>query len=154
MVLQKFAGYSLKTPTRIRKAMSKKIAALMQAEGEKFIAASVERTATRRRKREAIFQLIEPFAGYAFNKAHSAVYGTIAYQTAYLKANYPHEYMTAVLSQRRHARAHRRGRRGVRAPRHRGPAAGRQPRAASDFELRGHVADGAERRSSASGWRT
>ncbi len=49
-------------------------------------------------RRGPIFDLIEPFAGYAFNKAHSACYGTIAYQTAYLKANYPHEYMTAVLS--------------------------------------------------------
>src|SRR5205814_1013593 len=43
--------------------------------------------------------LIEPFAGYAFNKAHSYSYGTIAYQTAYLKANYPEEYLTAVLRQ-------------------------------------------------------
>ena len=85
------------------------------------------RTATAKRTRRAIFDLIEPFAGYAFNKAHSAVYGTIAYQTAYLKANYPHEYMTAVLSQRRRARAHRRGRRRVRAPRHRRAAARRQP---------------------------
>jgi DNA polymerase-3 subunit alpha len=97
MVMQKIAGYSLKDGDAIRKAMSKKVAELMKAEGEKFVAASIkngysEGDAT------AIFQLIEPFAGYAFNKAHSAVYGTIAYQTAYLKANYPHEYLTAVLS--------------------------------------------------------
>ncbi len=97
MVMQKIAGYSLKDGDAIRKAMSKKVAEAMRAEGEKFVAASIkngysEADAT------AIFQLIEPFAGYAFNKAHSAVYGTIAYQTAYLKANYPHEYLTAVLS--------------------------------------------------------
>jgi len=97
LVLQKFAGYSLKDADAIRKAMSKKIAALMQEEGEKFIAAAV-RNGYRREEAEQIFELIEPFAGYAFNKAHSACYGTIAYQTAWLKANYPHEYMTAVLA--------------------------------------------------------
>ncbi len=97
MVMQKFAGYSLKDGDSIRKAMSKKVAELMKAEGEKFVAASVKNGYTEPEAR-AIFELIEPFAGYAFNKAHSAVYGTIAYQTAYLKANYPHEYMTAVLA--------------------------------------------------------
>ncbi len=97
MVMRKFAGYSLKDGDAIRKAMSKKVAALMQAEGEKFVAASVKNGYSEDEAR-AIFDLIEPFAGYAFNKAHSAVYGTIAYQTAYLKANYPHEYMTAVLT--------------------------------------------------------
>jgi DNA polymerase-3 subunit alpha len=96
MVMQKFAGYGLADADGVRKAMSKKIAELMQKEGEKFIKASVKNGYTPK-EAEAIFQLIEPFAGYAFNKAHSAVYGTIAYQTAYLKANYPHEYMTAVL---------------------------------------------------------
>jgi DNA polymerase-3 subunit alpha len=96
-VLQKFAGYELKDADAIRKAMSKKIASLMQEEGEKFIAAAVNNGYTQA-EAQAIFTLIEPFAGYAFNKAHSAVYGTIAYQTAYLKANYPHEYMTAVLT--------------------------------------------------------
>jgi len=96
-ILQKFAGYSLKDADAIRKAMSKKIAALMQAEGEKFVAAAVKNGYTEAEAR-AVFDLIEPFAGYAFNKAHSACYGTIAYQTAYLKANYAHEYMTAVLA--------------------------------------------------------
>jgi len=97
LVLQKFAGYSLKDADAIRKAMSKKIASLMEAEGEKFIAAAVK-NGYENAQATAIFDLILPFAGYAFNKAHSACYGTIAYQTAYLKANYPHEYMTAVLS--------------------------------------------------------
>ncbi len=97
LVMQKFAGYELKDADAVRKAMSKKIAALMQAEGEKFIAAAVANGYSQGEAR-AVFDLIEPFAGYAFNKAHSACYGTIAYQTAYLKANYPHEYMTAVLS--------------------------------------------------------
>jgi DNA polymerase-3 subunit alpha len=97
LTLQKFAGYELKDADGIRKAMSKKIASLMQEEGDKFIAAAVK-NGYAREQAQAIFTLIEPFAGYAFNKAHSACYGTIAYQTAYLKANYPHEYMTAVLS--------------------------------------------------------
>ncbi len=97
LVLEKFAGYSLKDADAIRKAMSKKIASLMQAEGEKFIAAAMQKGYTKE-EAEAIFTLIEPFAGYAFNKAHSACYGTIAYQTAWLKAHYPHEYMTAVLA--------------------------------------------------------
>ncbi|HEY8172882.1 MAG TPA: DNA polymerase III subunit alpha [Dehalococcoidia bacterium] len=97
LVLQKFAGYSLKDADAIRKAMSKKVTSLMQAEGAKFIAAAVKNGYAEDEARR-IFELIEPFAGYAFNKAHSACYGTIAYQTAYLKANYPHEYMTAVLS--------------------------------------------------------
>jgi len=95
-VLQKFAGYELKDADAIRKAMSKKIASLMQAEGEKFVRAATARGYSQE-EADAIFTLIEPFAGYAFNRAHSAVYGTIAYQTAYLKANYPHEYMAAVL---------------------------------------------------------
>lgn len=96
-VLQKFAGYSLKDADAIRKAMSKKITELMKAEGEKFVAASIRNGYTKD-EADAIFELILPFAGYAFNKAHSACYGTIAYQTAWLKANYPHEYMTAVLA--------------------------------------------------------
>ena len=82
----------------------------MQAEGEKFIAAPLKNGYTRGGSAKRSSTLIEPFAGYAFNKAHSACYGTIAYQTAWLKANYPHEYMTAVLSQRGRARAHRRRR--------------------------------------------
>ncbi|MEX2246368.1 MAG: DNA polymerase III subunit alpha [Dehalococcoidia bacterium] len=97
LVLQKFAGYSLKDADAIRKAMSKKVRELMQAEGEKFIDAATKNGYSRE-EAASIFDLIEPFAGYAFNRAHSAVYGTIAYQTAYLKANYPHEYMTAVLT--------------------------------------------------------
>jgi len=97
LILQKFAGYSLKDAETIRKAMSKKKRELMAGERDGFIAAAVENGYTRQ-EAQTIFELIEPFAGYAFNKAHSAVYGTIAYHTAYLKANYPHEYMTAVLS--------------------------------------------------------
>ena len=96
-VLQKFAGYSLADADAIRKAMSKKDAGLMEKEAAKVIDAAIKHGYSDEQAREVV-ELIKPFAGYAFNRAHSACYGTIAYQTAYLKANYPHEYMTAVLS--------------------------------------------------------
>ena len=63
---------------------------------ERFLDGAVEKGYTKRTPQK-VFDLIEPFAGYAFNKAHSYSYGTIAYQTAWLKANYPEEYLTAVL---------------------------------------------------------
>jgi DNA polymerase-3 subunit alpha len=96
-VLQKFAGYSLADADAIRKAMSKKDAGLMEKEAEKVVEAAIRNGYSEDEARPVV-ELIKPFAGYAFNRAHSACYGTIAYQTAYLKANYPHEYMTAVLS--------------------------------------------------------
>lgn len=97
-IAQKFAGYSLGAADIMRKAMGKKIAAMMQAERERFLSGAVAKGYTQQ-DAERVFDLIEPFAGYAFNKAHSYSYGTIAYQTAYLKANYPEEYLTAVLIQ-------------------------------------------------------
>jgi DNA polymerase-3 subunit alpha len=96
-ILQKFAGYALKDADAMRKAMSKKIKELMEAEAEKVVQAAIKNGYPEHEARSVV-DLIKPFAGYAFNKAHSACYGTIAYQTAYLKANFPHEYMTAVLS--------------------------------------------------------
>jgi DNA polymerase III subunit alpha len=97
-IAQKFAGYSLGAADIMRKAMGKKIAAMMQAERERFIAGAIEKGYSEH-DAQSVFDLIEPFAGYAFNKAHSYSYGTIAYQTAFLKANYPEEYLTAVLMQ-------------------------------------------------------
>src|SRR5437867_4693611 len=96
LIAQKFAGYSLGQADVMRKAMGKKVRAIMKAEEERFLAGAGEKGYTKEQA-QAIFDLIEPFAGYAFNKAHAVSYGTIAYQTAYLKANYPEEYMTAVL---------------------------------------------------------
>jgi len=96
LIAQHFAGYSLGQADVMRKAMGKKVRAIMAAEEERFIEGGVARGYTKKLADE-IFKLIEPFAGYAFNKAHAVSYGTIAYQTAYLKANYPEEYMTAVL---------------------------------------------------------
>ena len=95
-IAQKFAGYSLGAADIMRKAMGKKIAYVMQAEHERFVNGAIELGYTEA-DAEKVFGLIEPFAGYAFNKAHSYAYGTLGYQTAWLKANYPHEYLTAML---------------------------------------------------------
>ena len=91
------AGYSWGDADKLRKAVGKKIPSEMKKQQEKFVDGCVKNGITRV-KAEDIFHLIEPFAGYGFNKAHAACYGMIAYQTAYLKANYPVEYMTAVLT--------------------------------------------------------
>lgn len=96
LIAQLFAGYSLGQADVMRKAMGKKIREVMAAEEERFMSGALEKGYTEEQARQ-VFKLIEPFAGYAFNKAHAASYGMIAYQTAYLKANYPAEYMTAVM---------------------------------------------------------
>ena len=96
-VVQRFAGYSLGRADIIRKAMGKKNAETMKKEKQNFIDGAKTKGYTEQ-EAGAIFALIEPFAGYAFNKAHSVSYARIAYQTAYLKANYPIEYMTAFLN--------------------------------------------------------
>jgi len=95
LIAQKFAGYTLGEADIMRKAMGKKIPEKMAAERERFLDGAEAKGYTRQ-DAETIFNLIEPFAGYAFNKAHATCYGTISYQTAYLKANYAPEYMTAV----------------------------------------------------------
>jgi len=91
------AGYSWGDADKLRKAVGKKIPTEMKKQKEKFIEGCVK-NGLMRGKAEDIFNLIEPFAGYGFNKAHAACYATIAYETAYLKANYPVEFMTAVLT--------------------------------------------------------
>ena len=95
-IVRIFAGYSLGQADVMRKAMGKKIPEVMAAEKERFISGALERGYDEKIAEE-IFNLIEPFAGYAFNKAHAFSYATIAYQTAYLKAHFPVEFMAAVL---------------------------------------------------------
>jgi DNA polymerase-3 subunit alpha len=95
-IAQALAGYSLGQADILRKAMGKKIPAVMKKEERNFIAGA-KRNGIAPKLAQEIFSLIEPFAGYAFNKAHSVSYGLIAYRTAYLKANYPIEYMVAWL---------------------------------------------------------
>ncbi len=96
LIARKFAGYTLGEADIMRKAMGKKIPEKMRAERERFIAGA-KANGYSEEDAERIFNLIEPFAGYAFNKAHATCYAVVSYQTAYLKANYPVEYMTAVL---------------------------------------------------------
>ncbi|OGG02448.1 DNA polymerase III subunit alpha [Candidatus Gottesmanbacteria bacterium RBG_16_52_11] len=91
------AGYSWGDADKLRKAVGKKIPTEMKKQKEKFVAGCIKNGLSTERAEE-IFHLIEPFAGYGFNKAHAACYAIIAYQTAYLKANYQVEYMTAVLT--------------------------------------------------------
>ncbi len=95
-IAQRFAGYTLGEADVMRKAMGKKQAEVMAAESSRFIEGAVAHGYPEDRAR-AVWELIEPFAGYAFNKAHAWCYGHIAYQTAYLKSNHPVEYLTAVL---------------------------------------------------------
>jgi DNA polymerase-3 subunit alpha len=92
------AGYSWGEVDKFRKAVGKKIPELMAEQREKFIKGCMEHSKWSKEKATEIWAWLEPFAAYGFNKAHSASYGRVAYQTAYLKANFPAEYMTAVLS--------------------------------------------------------
>jgi DNA polymerase III subunit alpha len=91
------AGYSWTEVDKFRKAIGKKIPEEMAAQKEKFIDGCVNNGYTKK-KAEEIFKLIEPFTSYGFNKAHAASYGMLAYRTAYMKANYPVEYMCALLT--------------------------------------------------------
>ncbi len=97
LVAQEMAGYSFADAENLRKAMGKKVKSVMEAEEEKFVQGCVSQGHSEETGRE-IFKLIEHFAGYGFNKSHSAGYGLVAYQTAYLKAHYPAEYMAALLT--------------------------------------------------------
>ncbi len=96
-VAQKFAGYSLEEADNLRKAVGKKVRAIMALEREKFVAGA-EKTGYGHVLGSALFDVIEPFADYAFNKSHSYGYGLVSYQTAWLKANHPVEYFAALLT--------------------------------------------------------
>ncbi len=96
-VAQKFAGYSLAEADSLRKAMGKKIREAMAQEREKFVAGVVD-NGYEQSLGEELFDIIDRFADYAFNKSHSYGYGYIAYQIAYLKANFPVEYLSALLT--------------------------------------------------------
>jgi DNA polymerase III subunit alpha len=96
-VAQKFAGYSLSEADNLRKAAGKKIREVMAKERQKFVD-GCEATGYGAALGTKIFDIIEPFADYAFNKSHSFGYGYVSYQTAWLKANYPAEYLAALLT--------------------------------------------------------
>ena len=96
-IARTLAGYSMGQADIFRKAMGKKIAEVMREQEQTFVAGAVANGIDERLARE-VFALIEPFAGYAFNKAHSVSYALVAYRGAYVKANYPVEYASAYMN--------------------------------------------------------
>ena len=94
---QILAGFSLGDADLLRRAMGKKIRKEMQAQRKRFVEGAVER-GVERSQADAIFDLLERFAEYGFNKSHAAAYALVAYQTAYMKANYPVEFMAASMT--------------------------------------------------------
>src|SRR5437762_10168029 len=93
----KLAGYSLAQADLLRRAMGKKDKEKMAKERRNFIEGCARTNKIAEKKANAIFDLLEKFAGYGFNKSHSAAYGVISYHTAYLKAHYPVEFMAGLL---------------------------------------------------------
>ncbi len=96
-IAQAFAGYTMGEADILRKAMGKKIPAIMAQEHDKFMSGAMERGHSEAKAQE-VFSLIEPFAGYGFPKAHAVSYALISYWTAYLKSNYPAEFMVSLLN--------------------------------------------------------
>jgi DNA polymerase-3 subunit alpha len=94
----KLAGYSLAQADLLRRAMGKKDKEKMAKERRNFIEGCARTNKIPEKKANSVFDLLEKFAGYGFNKSHSAAYGVISYQTAYLKAHYPVEFMAGLLS--------------------------------------------------------
>jgi DNA polymerase-3 subunit alpha len=96
-IAQVLAGYSLGSADLLRRAMGKKIPAEMEAQRQLFIEGAVAR-GVNAGLADHIFDQMAKFAGYGFNKSHAAAYALVAYQTAYLKANYPVEFLTALMT--------------------------------------------------------
>ncbi len=97
LIARIIAGYTLGQADILRRAMGKKKKEEMATQRENFIAGAALNNISKEIA-NAIFDLMEPFAGYAFNKAHAVCYAMLSYQTAYLKANYPVEYMSALMA--------------------------------------------------------
>ncbi|HDO23810.1 MAG TPA: DNA polymerase III subunit alpha, partial [bacterium] len=98
LIAMELAGYNWETVDKFRKAIGKKIPSVMAKEEKTFIEGCQKHGGVTLKKAEELWKLFDPFKGYGFNKAHAASYAQIAYQTAYLKANYLAEFMTAVLT--------------------------------------------------------
>ena len=96
-IAQQFAGYTMGEADILRKAMGKKVPEIMAQERGKFLSGALEKGHTQT-EAEQVFSLVEPFAGYGFPKAHAVSYALISYWTAYLKANYPAEFMVCLLN--------------------------------------------------------
>lgn len=97
-IVQAVAGFTLGQADILRRAMGKKKTALMAEQRDKFIEGCKKTNDIDEKTAESLFQNIETFAGYGFNKSHSMAYAYVAYQTAYLKAHFPAEFMAALLS--------------------------------------------------------
>jgi DNA polymerase III subunit alpha len=97
-IAQVMAGYSLGGADLLRRAMGKKIAEEMAKERPKFVEGAKKTHNVDVKKAGEVFDLLEKFANYGFNKSHAAAYAVVSYQTAYLKANYPSEFMAAVMN--------------------------------------------------------
>ena len=97
-IAQVLSNYTLAEADELRKAIGKKKPEVMAKHRARFIEGATKNGVTHK-KAANLFMLIEKFGGYGFNKSHSAAYAMIAYQTAYLKANYPVQFMAALLTQ-------------------------------------------------------
>ena len=97
-IARKFAGFSLGEADLLRRAIGKKIASGLKAQRDKFIKGAIAQGYDKKLATEIFDKVIEPFANYGFNKSHAACYAMISYQTAYLKAHYPSEFMAALLT--------------------------------------------------------
>jgi DNA polymerase-3 subunit alpha len=95
---REIAGFSMGEADELRKVISKKQKEKIPLYQDKFVEGAMSTSGIDRRLSERIFHFIEPFAGYGFNKSHAAAYGWIAYQTAYLKANHPLQYLAALMT--------------------------------------------------------
>ncbi|MGB3808973.1 MAG: DNA polymerase III subunit alpha, partial [Parvibaculum sp.] len=96
-IAQILSGYSLGEADLLRRAMGKKIKAEMDAQKERFVTGAVAKAVDQKQAAQ-IFELVDKFAGYGFNKSHAAAYALVAYQTAWLKANHPVEFFAASMS--------------------------------------------------------
>lgn len=97
-IAREFAGFSLGQADILRKAVGKKDSKMLAGEREKFLSGAVTKGHSRKFAENVFEKIIEPFAAYGFNKSHATCYAMIAYQTAYLKAHYPVEFMAALLT--------------------------------------------------------
>ncbi len=96
-IARDMAGFTLGEADVLRSAMGKKNPELLQAQREKFVEGA-RKNKIDKKEAEEIYDLLEPFSGYAFNKSHSVAYAMLAYRMAYLKTHYPHEFMAAMMT--------------------------------------------------------
>lgn len=97
-IAREFSGFTYAEADILRKAVGKKIKKLLDEQREKFIQGAISAKGIDKKTAQAVWDFIEPFARYGFNRAHAACYAMIAYQTAYLKSRYPADFMAALLT--------------------------------------------------------